>query len=81
MTISIMSSKATKPIVTKFHIEPPGVEESKICAKHLGHMASITTMPIYGKTYKNLLSQNQSTYCLKTWYIALGAGVLPRVFE
>ena len=36
MKISNISSKATKPIVTKFPTEPPGVEVKKICANHLG---------------------------------------------
>ena len=32
MTILNISSKATEPIVTKFHEEPPGVEEAKVCS-------------------------------------------------
>ena len=41
--------KATEPIVTKFHIEPPCLEEKKICSNRPGYMTNLTTTPIYGK--------------------------------
>ena len=50
--------KATKPIVTKFHFEPQGMEETKICSNLPCHMSSMATMPIYIKSVKNLLLQN-----------------------
>ena len=50
MTISNISSKATKPVVTKLHLESPGVEETKICSSHPGHMTNMVTMPVYDKS-------------------------------
>ena len=50
MTMTNSSSKATKPIVT-FHIEPPGVEETKICSDCLGHTTNMASMPIYGHQF------------------------------
>ena len=41
--------KATGPVETIFHVEPPGVEEAKICSNHPGHMTKMASMPIYGK--------------------------------
>ena len=41
--------KTTRPIVTKFHIESPGVEETNICSNRAGHLSNMTTTPIYGK--------------------------------
>ena len=49
MRVSNISSTATGPIVTKFHVEPPWAEGMKIHSNHLGHMTSMTTMPIHGK--------------------------------
>ena len=52
MTVSNISSKATEPIVTKFHVEPPGAEGMKICSNCPGHMINMATTPIYGKNPK-----------------------------
>ena len=49
LSISNISSKATGPVETKFHVEPPWVEETKICSNSPGHMTSIATKNIYGK--------------------------------
>ena len=40
-------------------------------------MAKMTTMPIYGKNFKNLLLRNQKADDLETLYAASGAWVLP----
>ena len=51
-------------------MEPPWEGGTKVYINGLGHM---TTMPIYyGKTFKNLLLQNQKSYDLETWHVALG---------
>ena len=47
MTISNISSKATGPNITKFLVEPPGVEEMKMFTNRPGHMTNMATMPIY----------------------------------
>ena len=36
ITLSNMFSKLTKPIVTKFHVKSPGVDETKICSNRPG---------------------------------------------
>ena len=57
MTISNLSSKASKPIVTKFHAEPPGAEEAKICSNSPCYMTKMAAVPIYRvKTFKIFLS-------------------------
>ena len=41
--------KATGPIVTKSHLEPPGADGTKICSNPIVHMTNMATTPIYGK--------------------------------
>ena len=41
--------KATGPIVTKSHLEPPGADGTKICSNPTVHMTNMATTPIYGK--------------------------------
>ena len=60
------SSETTGLIATKFHIQPPGPLGKKNCSNNLGHMTNMAAMPIYGKTLKNLLLQNQQTNDLET---------------
>ena len=43
------SSKATRPFVTKCHLEPPGLEETKIRLNHTCYMINMATTAIYGK--------------------------------
>ena len=45
-------SKATRPIVTKFHVESPGAEGTKNMFNGSGHMTNMAALPIYGKTFK-----------------------------
>ena len=40
--------KVTNLIVTKFHMEPPGVEETKICSNRPSHMTMMATKLKYG---------------------------------
>ena len=53
----------------------------KINTNEFGHMTNMADMPIYGKSLKNLLLQNQWTDDLETWYVALSMQVLPRLFK
>ena len=46
------SSETTGPIVTKFHMWPPGVGGTKSCSNGPGHMTKMAAMPIYGKNLK-----------------------------
>ena len=41
MTVSNISTKATGPVVTKFHVEPPWAEGTKICSNCPGHMINM----------------------------------------
>ena len=46
------SSKTTRPIASKFHIQPSGPLEKKSYSNGLGHMTNMAAMPIYGKNIK-----------------------------
>ena len=50
MAVSNISSKATKPVVTKFNVEPPGVEETITSSSHDKYDT------IHGKSYKKSFS-------------------------
>ena len=45
----IFFSNTAWPIKAKFYVEPPWVEETKVCSRHLGHMTKMAATPIYGK--------------------------------
>ena len=63
---NIFSSETTGPIEAKFHVESPLEGGTKVYSNGPGHMTKIATMPIYGKTLKNLLLQNQKADDLET---------------
>ena len=46
-----------------------------------GHMTNMAAMPIYGKTFKNLLLQNRKSYDLETWHAASGTQALQSLYE
>ena len=46
-----------------------------------GHMTKMASRPIYGKTFKNLLLQNQEANDLETWHTSSGTQVLPNLFK
>lgn len=69
---------ATRPMINKFHTETPELKGKNVCSNNLSHIASLTAMHIFGKPFTDLLLQNQSINGLWTWYVALGAQVLPR---
>ena len=45
----IFFSETAGPIKAKFYVEPPWVEGTIFCSRHLGHMTKMATTPIYGK--------------------------------
>ena len=55
--------------------------EMNSCINEFGHMINMAAMPIYGKTFKNLILQNQKTDDLETCYVALSMQVLPRLLK
>ena len=68
---NFFSSIMARPVETKFHVEPPWEGRTKAYSNGPGHM---TTMPIYGKTIKNLHLWNQKANDLETWNAALVFG-------
>ena len=62
-------SETTRPIDLNFHIETPYDRLAKISANCFGHMAMMTTMPIYGKNpLKSFFLQDQKADDIGTWY-------------
>ena len=59
LPISNIYSKPTRPVETKFHVEPPRVEETEICSNHPGHMITMAAKPIYGKSKGFLYPHNR----------------------
>ena len=55
ITVSNSSSRDAGPIVTKFHIEPPGAERRKVYSNSQGQMTNMATMPIHGKNRSIIL--------------------------
>ena len=78
---NFFSLETTEPIEAKFHEDPPWDGEAKVSSNGLGHMANMAAMPIYGKNLKNLLLWNQKADDLESWYVALGARILPSLFK
>ena len=52
-------SEASWPVMLKFHVEPPLGRVKKDCLNDCGPLTKMAVMPIYAKTFKNLLLQNQ----------------------
>ena len=78
---NIFTSETTGSIETKFHMQPPWEEETKVCSNGPFYMTKMAAMPIYGKNLKNLLLRNQKADDLETWYAALSARVLSSLFK
>ena len=56
---NVFSSETAWPIKAKFYVEPPWAGGTKVHINGPGHMTKMATMPIYGKTLKNLLLHNR----------------------
>ena len=78
---NIVSSETTRPFELKFHMKTPYDRLAKIYTKCTGHMTKMAATPIYGKTLKNLLLQNQKADDLGTWYVALWLWGLLSLFK
>ena len=78
---NIFSSETTGTIEANFHVEPPWDRGTIVYSNGPGHMTKMATIPIYGKTLKNLLLWNQKADDLETWYAASGAWVLSNLFK
>ena len=81
-TISkVFSSETAWPIKAKFYVEPPREGGTKVYINGPGHMTKMATMPIYCKTFKNLLLQNQMSYDLETWHVASVTQALQSLYK
>ena len=81
-TISnIFSSETAWPIKAKFYVEPPWEGGTEVYINGLGHMTKMAATPIYVKTFKNLLLQNQKSYYLETWHVASGTQALQSLYK
>ena len=63
---NIFLSETAWPINAKFRVEPSWEVKKKVYINGTGHMTKMAAMPIHGKTFKNLLLQNQKSYDLET---------------
>ena len=52
---------------------------TKVCSNGPGYMTKMAAMPIYGKNLKK--SSSSEADDLQTWFVALGAQVLPSLFK
>ena len=52
-------------------METPKDTGTKVCSNGPGHMTKMAATPIYGKSFKNLILQNQKADDDGTWYKAL----------
>ena len=78
---NFFSLETSKPIETKFHVEPSWDRGMKVCSNGVCHMTNMVTMLIYGKKLKNLLLWNQKANDLESWNAASGTRVLPSLFK
>ena len=79
--LSIFSSETALPIKAKFYVEPPWEGGTKVYINGPDHMTKMAAMPIVVKTFKNLFLQNQKSYDLETWHVALGTRALQSLFK
>ena len=63
--------ETTGPIFTRFYVVRSVEGISTICTYSSAQLNKMATMPIYGKTLKNLL-QNQESSEAESWYISIG---------
>ena len=68
-------------IFTRFHMGPSVKRVLPSCSNGSAPSNKMAAMPIYGKTLKNLLLQNQESFGAESWYIASRAQGLPSLFK
>ena len=57
------------PVFTRFHMGPFVEVIVTICSNGFAQLNNMVAMPIYGKTLKNLL-QNEEIFEAESWYVA-----------
>ena len=70
-----------RPIETIFHVEPSWHGRMKVSTNGLCHMTKMAAMTIYDRNLENLLLWNKKADDLECWFVALGARVLPSLFN
>ena len=78
---NIFSSETAWPIKAKFLVALPLEGGRTVCINGLGHMTKMAAMPIYGKTFENLLLQNWKSYDLETLHASLGTQYLQILYK
>ena len=53
---NIFFSETACPIKAKFYVDPPSERGTKICSRHLGHIAKMAATPKYGKNPSKIFS-------------------------
>ena len=77
----LVFSKSVWSFKTKFYVKLYGSIEMKIYINGLRHMSKMAATPIYGKTLKKLILQNQKADCNETCDLALWAHVYHSLFK
>ena len=77
--LNVFFFKTTQAIFTRFHMEPCVERVLTICSNDFAPLNKMAAMPIYGKTLKNLLLQNQESF--EAACIAMRTQVLPNLFK
>ena len=80
-TISNIFSETAWPIKAKYYVEPPWEGGTKVYINGPGHMIKMAALPIHGKTFENLLLQNQKFYELETLLVASGTQALQNFYK
>ena len=78
---NIFSPKTARPIKAKFHVEPPWDGGTKVYINSPGNMTKMAPIPMYDKTFKNLLLQTRKSYDLETWHAASGTGAIESLYK
>ena len=79
--LNFFSSVITRQTEAAFDGEPHWDGGTKVCSNSPGHITNMAAMPIYSKTFKNLLLWNLKASDLESWYAASGIRVLPGMFK
>ena len=78
--LNVFFSETARAFFTRFHLEPSVERVLQICSKGFAPLNKMAAMPIYSKTLKNLLLQNQENLGAESWYIALRTQCLSNFF-
>ena len=79
--LNIFFYEIARAIFTRFHMAPSIERVLPICLNDSVPLNKVAAMPIYGKTLKTLLLQNQEIFEAESWYISSETQDLPSVFK